>query len=149
MENSFVLKATGFNLALKSCLLNRFFRRLLARENKKKLLCWGVSWAKKNVCCLLTSNNKEVKKKWLYRSFCGRHLVILVNVLWQKVVFFYQLLLVFFVFVVEKTTCNVFCFSFVFFLTNNQINVWERDVWKLQHFFETRAANYHENAFFL
>jgi len=88
MEHAFLVRATGFILALKSCLFDRFFRRLFAKESKKKSLCWRVSWAKKNVCRLLTPNNEKVKKKWLYLSFWRRHVVILVNVLWRKVVVF-------------------------------------------------------------
>ena len=123
MEHAFLFRATGFILALKSCLFDRFFRRIFAIESKKKSLCWRVLWAKKNVCRLLTPNNEKVKKKWLYLSFWRRHVVILMNVLWRKVVFFLPTSLVFFVFVVEKTTRNVFCFSFVFFVPNSKMNV--------------------------
>ena len=115
MEHAFLFRATGFILALKSCLFDRFFRRIFAIESKKKSLCWRVLWAKKNVCRLLTPINEKVKKKWLYLSFWRRHVVILVNVLWRKVVVFLLTSLCFLCFCCWKDDTSCFLFFFRFF----------------------------------
>ena len=115
MEHAFLFRATGFILALKSCLFDRFFRRIFAIESKKKSLCWRVLWAKKNVCRLLTPNNEKVKKKRVYLSFWRRHVVILVNVLWRKVVVFLLTSLCFLCFCCWKDDTSCFLFFFRFF----------------------------------
>ena len=98
--------------------------------------------------CASPSDTKEweSKKKFDYLSFWA----------WQRVMFEFRtfgkklcFLATSLVFLCLYGMRNELWFSFVFFVTNSKIKVQEEDVWKLQHCFEKRAANHHENAFYL
>ena len=113
---------------------------------KKKLLFWSVSKAKKFVHLRLIPKNEKVKKSLIYLSFWAWQLVMFEFRTSGKKLFFLATLLGFPCFWGMR---NELWFSFVFFVTNSKIKVQEEDVWKLQHCFEKRAANHHENAFYL
>ena len=114
--------------------------------SKKKLLFWCVSRAKKFVHLRLIPKNEKVKKSLIYLSFWAWQLVMFEFRTSGKKLFFLATLLGFPCFWGMR---NELWFSFVFFVTNSKIKVQEEDVWKLQHCFEKRAANHHENAFYL